>query len=225
MKRRILRIALLLLLVPLVGVAGPIRIDGSSEAAANRTFQRMLQSLKPDQQQALVIAVIQINLIGVESAYGLVGNADLQHPSAARIRTRIAGMSAPEIIAFAAKNATTTAHVKGEEPGVPAELLRPLAGGAPSQTLADTTWMVDDEINGHLERDVYALHADHTMTLIESARRQGGAARWEQAGDEVRLSFGDGYSVYLGKLVDATTMRGDGGNRTGAHWTWTATRR
>ena len=229
MRHRVLVVALLVLslCLPVVASAGPIRIDGSSEAAANRSFQRMLQSLKPDQQKALLVAVIQINFVGVESAEDMVGNADLQHPSAARIRNTIAGMTATEIIDFSKKNATTTAHIEGEdsEPGVPPELLRPLAGGAPSHDLADTTWVVDDEINGHLKRDVYALHADHTMTLIESDKKQGGTAHWETAGDEVRFSFGDGYSVNLGRFVDATTMSGDGGNRTGVHWSWIAKQR
>lgn len=220
-------VLMLFLSFSLVSTAGPIRIDGSSDAAANRSFQRMLESLKPDKQQALMIAVLQINLIGVESVEDMAGNPDLQHPSAARIRTKIAGMSAPEIVDFAKKTSTTTAHVQGEEtePGVPPELLRPLAGGAPLHDLADTTWVVDDEINGHMKRDVYTLHADHTMTLIESDKKQGGTARWETAGDEVRLSFGDGYSVNVGRFADAATMSGDGGNRNGFRWTWTAKRR
>lgn len=204
---------------------GAIRIDGSSDEAANRTFQRMVKSLKPDQQQALVIALLQINFIGVQSVTEAAGSGDLQKPSAARVKDKIAGMTAPEIIAFAKNNATTTAFVEGEEPGVPQELLRPLAGGPSSADLADTTWTIEDTINGHITRDVYQLHADHTMTLIESDKRQGGTAKWEEAGGEVRLSFSDGYSVNLGRIVDASTMKGDGGNKNGFRWTWTATKR
>ena len=228
MTHRIVRVALLALVLAftVAAVAGPIRLDGSSETAANRSFQRMMQTLKPAEQQALVVAIVQINLIGVESAEEVAANPSLRQPSVARVRDRIAGMTAQEIIAYSKKNATTTATVgEGHDPGVPPELLRPLAGGAPSHDLSDSTWVIDDTINGHRKRDVYALHADHTMTLIESDKTPNGVARWETAGDEVRLSFGDGYSVDLGRFVDATTMSGDGGNRTGAHWTWTATRR
>jgi uncharacterized protein DUF6694 len=202
-----------------------IRIDGSSDDAANRSFQRMMESLKPDQQQALAIALIQINLGGAQSAQDMLRNPNMQHPSAGQVRDKIAGMTAPEIIAFANKTATTKAFIQGQEPGVPKELLRPLVGGPPSTSLADTVWILEDNINGNTKRDVYELHADHTMTLIESDKTPNGAARWEQAGDEVRLSFGDGYAVKLGRLVDATTMKGDGGNKVGFRWTWTATRR
>ena len=204
---------------------GAIRIDGSSDEAANRTFQRMMKSLKPDQQQALVIALLQINFIGVESAEEMTGNAALQNPSAARVRDKIAGMTATEIIEFAKKNATTTAFVEGEEPGVPQELLRPLAGGPSSTNLADTIWSIEDTITGHIKRDVYQLHADHTMTLIETDKKQGGTCRWEQAGEEVRLSFSDGHSVNLGRLTDPSTMIGEGGNKNGFRWTWTAAKR
>ena len=185
----------------------------------------MLGSLKPDEQQALLIALVEINLIGVESVEEMAGNVDLQHPSAARVRNRIAGMTAREMIDFAKKNSTTTASVEGKEPGVPPELLRPLAGGTSTHDLSDTTWVIDDTVNGHVRTDVYALHSDHTMTLIESRKQQGGPAHWETAGDEVRLSFSDNYSVYLGHFVDATTMSGDGGNRDGFRWTWTAKQR
>lgn len=224
---RVLALLVLVLAFPLAAAASAARIDGSSDEAANRSFQRMLQSLGPDQQQALVVALVQINLIGLESAEAVVRNADLQHPSAARVRATIAGMTAPEIVAYAKRHATTTARVEGKEPepGVPPELLRPLAGGTPSIDLADTTWVIDDTIGSRGKRDVYVLHADHTMTLIESEKKQNGVARWEQAGDEVRLSFGDGYAVKLGHVVDATTMRGDGANKAGFRWTWSATRR
>ena len=204
---------------------GQIRIDGSSDDAANRTFQRMMTSLKPDEQQQLAIALIQINMSGVNSAYEAVNNPDLQHPSAARIKDKIAGMTAPEIIEFAHKTSTAQVFVEGKEPGVPAELMRPLSGGAPTQDLADTTWVIEDNINGHIKRDVYQLHADKTMTLIESDKKPSGVSRWEQAGDEVRLSINDGYTVMLGRLEDAVTLKGEGGNKTGFRMSWTATKR
>jgi hypothetical protein len=227
MGRRIVQVALLSFVAwsSFTWAWGAIRIDGSSDEAANRTFQRMMKSLKPDQQQALVIALLQINFIGVESVTEAARSADLQNPSAARVKDKIAGMTAPEIIAFSKNNATTTAFVEGEEPGVPQELLRPLAGGPPSTNLADTTWTIEDTINGHIKRDVYQLHADHTMTLIESDKKQGGTCRWEQAGEEVRLSFSDGHSVNLGRFTDPSTMKGEGGNKNGFRWTWTAAKR
>lgn len=227
MKANVRRLGFLVLLgCCSFAIAGPVdRIDGSSDEAANRSFQHMIESLEPDHQQALAIALIQINLGGAQSAQDMLRNPDMQHPSAAQVKDKIGGMSAPEIIEFANKTATTKAFVQGQEPGVPKELLRPLVGGSPSVNLADTVWVLENNINGTIKRDVYELHADHSMTLIESDKTPNGAARWEQAGDEVRLSFGDGYAVKLGRLVDPTTMKGDGGNKVGFRWTWTATKR
>ena len=105
----------------------------------------------------------------------MLRNPNMQHPSAGQVRDKIAGMTAPEIIEFAKKTATTTAIVEGQEPGVPQELLRPLVGGPPSSSLADTVWVVRGQrLNGHISHDVYQLHPDHTMTLIDSDMKQGG---------------------------------------------------
>jgi hypothetical protein len=228
MRAKVLQARLLVALVTCSSFAWSgqvIRVDGSSDAAANESFQRMVSSLKPDEQQALLIALIQINMGGAESAQDMLREPKMQHPSAAQVKDKIAGMTATEIIAYANKTSKTKAFVEGQEPGVPADLLRPLVGGAPSSDLADTTWVLEDNINGHIKRDVYVLDADHTMTLIESDKTPNGSSHWEQAGEEVRLTFGDGYAVKLGRLVDGTTMKGDGGNKVGFRWTWTATKR
>lgn len=185
----------------------------------------MVKALNSDEQQALVIALIQINLAGAKSAEDMLRNPNMKNPSAGQVREKIAGMTATEIIAYANKTSTTKTFVQGQEPGVPDELLRPLVGGTPTNNLADTVWIVEDNINGNIKRDVYKLNADHSMTLIESDKTPNGASRWEQAGDEVRLSFGDGYAVKIGHFVDPHTMKGDGGNKVGFRWTWTATRR
>jgi hypothetical protein len=204
---------------------GQIRIDGSSDDAANRSFQRMMSSLKPDKQQQLAVAFIQINMTGVNSVYEALNDPGLQHPSAARIKDKIAGMTASEIIEFARKTATAQVFIKGQEPGVPADLTRPLVGGTPTRALADSVWVIDENINGHVKRDVYELHSDHTMTLIESDKKPSGVSRWEQAGDEVRLSINDGYTVMLGRFADAITLKGEGGSKAGFRMSWAAAKR
>src|SRR4051812_21051777 len=114
------RLALLVLLVSgSFALAGQVvRIDGSSEEAANRSFQHMMESLKADQQQALLAALIQINLGGAESVYDALRNPKMQHPSAGQIRDKIAGLTAAEIIEFANKAGTARAIIKGQEPGL-----------------------------------------------------------------------------------------------------------
>ena len=80
---------------------GPIRIDGSSDSAANESFKRMLTQLPTDRQRKLLAAVVQLNMAGVHSAYEVVGNPELQTMSAARVKERIAGMTADEIVEYA----------------------------------------------------------------------------------------------------------------------------
>jgi hypothetical protein len=203
-----------------------IHIDGSSDASADRSFQRMMNSLDTNQKQQLAIAMIQLNMVGVESAREAINDPGLQHPSAGRIKDKIAGLTASEIIDLAHRTATTTrVYVEGSEPGVPRELLRPLAEGAPTQPLSDTTWAITEDINGHVTHMSYALHADHTATLVEKDTKPGGTSRWEQSGNEIRLSVNDGYAVLLGSFSGSGSAAGEGANKTGGHWSWTAVKK
>ncbi len=217
--------ALVLLVSQPAWSAGPLRIDGSSDAAAERSFQRMLSGLQPEVQKELLIALVQINMIGAKSATDVLNDPGLQHPSAARIKDRIVGMTASEIIELARNTATTKAFVRGAEPGVPTDLLRPLQKVTASQELADTSWVIEDDVNGHLQRSVYAFHPDHTATLIETNRKPAGTTRWEQSGNTVRLSINDGHAILLGDFTSPSTMSGKGGNKMGVRWTWTARKR
>lgn len=89
-----------------------IRLDASSDAAAKASWKRMTESVSPEKQQQLLLAMLQINLAGVNSAYEVVGNPELQHPNIARIKDRIAGLDADEIIALGNRVSTFQARVK-----------------------------------------------------------------------------------------------------------------
>jgi hypothetical protein len=92
-----------------------IHIDGSSEAAANRSYQRMVNSLDGKNKDALITAVLQLNMVGVESAGDAPANA-----TAGRIRDRIGGLTAAEIVELAHRTATnTTVTVKRIPSGRP----------------------------------------------------------------------------------------------------------
>jgi hypothetical protein len=80
-----------------------IHLDASSDAAANRSFQRMLNSLDTNQKTQLAAAVVQLNMVGVATASDAP-----KDPSAARIKDKIAGMTASEIIDLAHRTATNT---------------------------------------------------------------------------------------------------------------------
>jgi hypothetical protein len=103
----------LALLVPTLCYAGHgIHLDASSDAAADRSFQRMVNSLDGKRKDELVAAVVQLNMIGVDSA----ANAPTR-PSAARIKDKIAGLTAEEIIDLAHRTATNTTATVEHQPG------------------------------------------------------------------------------------------------------------
>jgi hypothetical protein len=90
------------------------RIDASTRATAEASYQRMHASLPQARQIQLTLAVLTINMIGVNSAHEVVNNPELQAPSIGRIKDRVAGMSADEIVAYAAKNSTVQIEVSGQ---------------------------------------------------------------------------------------------------------------
>lgn len=92
-----------------------VRIDASSDAAAQESFQQMLNELATTEKSKLITAMIQLNLVGVQSAYEVVGNPELQSPSPARVKDKIAGMTADEIIDLANRTSTVKARVKDQQ--------------------------------------------------------------------------------------------------------------
>ena len=96
----------------LASAGEPLRLDASSDTAAEESFKRMADRLGAKQQQKLQIAILQINMIGVNSAYETMANPELRKVSVARIKDKIAGMTADEIIDFANRNSTVKIEVQ-----------------------------------------------------------------------------------------------------------------
>lgn len=90
----------------------PIRIDASTDASARVSFDRMTASLSPRKQQALQIAVLILNMEGVSSAYEVVNDPELQRPSIERIRDKVSGMTADEIIRLSKRVKSVRATVQ-----------------------------------------------------------------------------------------------------------------
>ena len=90
------------------------RIDASTTATAESSYRAMLDQLPEPKQMQLSLAVLAINMIGVNSAREIVNNPELQSPSVGRIKDRIGGMSADEIIAFAAENSTVRFEIPSQ---------------------------------------------------------------------------------------------------------------
>lgn len=78
-----------------------LRLDATSDATAQRSFQRMVDSADATGKQDLAFAMLKLNMEGVQSAYEVVQQPDLQTLSIARVKDRVAGMTADEIIALA----------------------------------------------------------------------------------------------------------------------------
>jgi hypothetical protein len=90
-----------------------VRIDSSSQEAAEASYKTMMKGRSEWENQKLALAVLMLNMAGVKSAYEVVGNPELQSPSIGRIKDKVAGMTADEIITLAAR----TSDVRIETPG------------------------------------------------------------------------------------------------------------
>ena len=88
----------------------PLRIDGSSDASVQASWNRMLARANRQTKQKLQVALLQLNLSGVNSAYEVVNNPDLQNISIVHIKDKVAGLTAEEIIDLA--NRTSTVKVE-----------------------------------------------------------------------------------------------------------------
>lgn len=61
-------------------------------------------------KEELAIAILKLNMAGVKGAHELLADPDLQKPSIIRIKDRVAGMTADEIIGLA--NRTSEVRVE-----------------------------------------------------------------------------------------------------------------
>lgn len=101
MKIRFSAVLIVSLLVAGIACAHePVRLDASSDAAAEASWKKMIESVSAAEKRKLVVAMLQINLAGVNSAYEVAGNPELQNLGIARIKDKVAGLSADEIIAL-----------------------------------------------------------------------------------------------------------------------------
>ena len=100
-----LRVLLALAIAVAAGCAsvrsGPevvVRIDATSAETAEASYQAMMVGRSMAQKQRLALAVLMLNLEGVESANEVGSDPGSVGP----IRNKVAGLSADEIIALAA---------------------------------------------------------------------------------------------------------------------------
>lgn len=80
-----------------------VTIDAQSEESAQRTYEQMFQRLPEGKRMELQMAILQLNMDGVGSASEMLADPELRNPGIKRIRARVAGMSADQIIAESKK--------------------------------------------------------------------------------------------------------------------------
>lgn len=90
-----------------------VRIDSSSYPAAEASYEAMMQGRSEAEKRKLALAVLMLNLEGVKGVYETLDNPELQSPSIGRIREKVSGMTAAEIIALASR----VSDVRVEAPG------------------------------------------------------------------------------------------------------------
>lgn len=91
----------------------PFRLDASSNAAAESSWNAMLASADPAHKQQLLEAMLKINLAGVQSARELVGNPDMASFGIARVKDTVAGLTADQIIELGDRISTITTKPSG----------------------------------------------------------------------------------------------------------------
>ncbi len=92
----------------------PLRVDASSDAAAEASWRQMFDSASPKKQRQLITALIDINLIGVNSAGEAMDNPELDSLGIVRIKDKVAGLTADEIIDFAKRTSTGSTKFQDE---------------------------------------------------------------------------------------------------------------
>ena len=92
----------------------PVRLDATSDATAEKSFKRMLNQASAARQQKLAIAMLKLNMVGVQSVYDVAASPELQSPSIVRIKDRVAGMTAEEIIDLADRTSDVKIEVQSK---------------------------------------------------------------------------------------------------------------
>ncbi len=109
-----------------------VRIDATSDKSVEQSYKRMNESLHQEAQIELATAILKLNMVGINSSKEMLADPALHSLGPVRIKDRIAGLTAAEIVKLADKTSTVRIITPGQEPGVPADLLTPLAAGNPS---------------------------------------------------------------------------------------------
>src|SRR6185312_14053697 len=91
--RIVVPVFLAFFLLPAIAIADALRIDGSSDKAADESFGAMVNAESGEERQKLLIALVEINVAGMPGLGEAEASEASHHPSAARVREKIGGMT------------------------------------------------------------------------------------------------------------------------------------
>ena len=81
-----------------------VRLDATSKESAESSYRAMMRDRSESEQQQLAIAVLVLNMAGVNSASEAISTPELRSPSIVRIKDKVAGMTAQQIIEASKRN-------------------------------------------------------------------------------------------------------------------------
>jgi hypothetical protein len=193
------------------------RIDSSTQEHFDRSVDRMKRELPASKAAELSTAIATLPFAGIRSF------KDTPPDGIVKLDIRkLDGMSADEVIELAHKTVSVT-FTMGPPPGLPAHYQAPLSvgkkGASAAPSVAGTAWEMTENANG-------LLSYQHVILRDGGVMDDGspGHGRWEQLDAQVKITFNDGYAVYLGALDGAASLKGSAANINGFEWTWTARR-
>ena len=87
----------------------PTRIDASSDASAQASWDRMLAEASDETKNKLRVALLELNTVAATEnhLYGIAFHAALQDPQVFRIKDKVAGLSAEQVIELAKQTSGT----------------------------------------------------------------------------------------------------------------------
>jgi hypothetical protein len=100
MKLRIAAALLSLAFVTGVHAKEPLRLDASSDESAQASWKIMVDTAPPKTRKKLLEAMLKINLAGAQSPTDKAADPGPQGLGITRIKDKVAGMTAKEIIEY-----------------------------------------------------------------------------------------------------------------------------
>lgn len=204
------------------------KIDGSTNDSFTASLQKLTELLNKKEQYELQIAILKINLEGISGVKKAMEKNKLQGKPTSETISKLHGLTFKEIIALAASSNSVSISLAGQEPGLSEGFKKPLETTTNTSIikLSDSSWAFTTNINGHIKQKTFKFMPDGILKYIipkqdkETSKKL--ISRWQQEGNNIRISFNNDYSIYLGSIESDILMTGKSTNINGSNWIWKA---